>query len=84
MRIKQGQHSQCGRERIFADDLCETKIGEFDSQIFVEEEDVLRFDVPMHNIAFVLATTVSMSVRQALILMQMKDSLDISSPGVVE
>lgn len=41
-------------ERLFANDLCKTKICELDVELLVDEEDVLGLDVAMYDAPLVL------------------------------
>lgn len=54
-----GRAAEGGSEGLLADDFSEAKVGEFDGEVFVEEEDVLRLDVAVDNVAFVLDVHIS-------------------------
>jgi hypothetical protein len=45
---------QCGCERLFTDNLCQSEISKLDVEIFVGEKDVLWLDIAVDNIALVL------------------------------
>lgn len=45
---------QGSRERLFADDFRKPEVSKLDMQVFVSQEDVLRFDVAVNNVTLVL------------------------------
>ena len=68
-----------GCEGFLADDLGQTEVSELDTEVLVEEEDVLGFDISVDDVALVLDLVSTVQKR-----VDASDLRDTSHPGTAE